>query len=256
MMQDDFLGFAPSSTAIVTGAASGIGQATAQVLTELGLTVLGLDIDADGLSSLALGERFHPFVCDTSDASAVDALLPELFRQFGDIAFLVNNAGPPSSLSFDIDEGLAKTAGAMQRFTARWLEAVQSTDASVVSVASVAGIASGGPSPQLVPGRGGAMENGWYPIGKAAIGGMTRWFAVSADGKARANAVAPGITVTPRLKDITQGAYGKATLARVPLKRLATPDEIARVIVFLLSPAASYINGQTIVVDGGGTQVF
>jgi 3-oxoacyl-[acyl-carrier protein] reductase len=126
----------------------------------------------------------------------------------------------------------------------------------VASVASVAGVASGGPPPALISGRGGAAENGWYPIGKAAIAGMTRWFAVSSAGRIRANAVAPGITVTPRLQDITKGAYGKSIIERVPLGRLATPDEIARVIVFLLSPAASYINAQVIVVDGGGTQVF
>jgi 3-oxoacyl-[acyl-carrier protein] reductase len=256
MSRNDFLGFPAGATVIVTGAASGIGHAATELLITLGLTVLALDIDKDGLEKLPKHPALHTFPCDTSDRAQVEALLPKLAKEFGEIAFLVNNAGPPSSVNFTIEEGLAKTAGAMQFFTAAWLKTNPPAGASVVSVASVAGVASGGPPPALISGRGGAAENGWYPIGKAAIAGMTRWFAVSSAGRIRANAVAPGITVTPRLQDITKGAYGKSIIERVPLGRLATPDEIAHVIVFLLSPAASYINAQVIVVDGGGTQVF
>src|SRR3546814_8189195 len=81
---------------------------------------------------------------------------------------------------------------------------------------------------------------------------MTRWHAVSAAGRYRANAVAPGITRTPRLGDITAGAYGRDVLARTPLGRLGEAQDMARAILFLLSPAAAFVNGQTLVVDGGG----
>src|SRR3546814_9807038 len=69
--------------------------------------------------------------------------------------------------------------------------------------------------------------------GKAAIAGMTRWHAVSAAGRYRANAVAPGITRTPRLGDITAGAYGRDVLARTPLGRLGEAQDMARAILFL-----------------------
>lgn len=257
-MAIDFLNFDKDAQAIVTGAASGIGEATTRLLCGQGLTVIGIDIDGERLSALDLGDRFHPMVADTGNPDAIEAMFAQIAERFGPACHLVNNAGPPSALPLTIEEGLAQTAGSVQRMTAAWEAALppSADQASVVNVASVAGVVSGGPPPALISGRGGAANNGWYPAGKAAVTGLTRWQAVSSAGKYRANAVAPGITMTPRLGDITGGAYGRDVLARTPAGRLATAPEIANAIVYLLSPAASYVNGQTLVVDGGGTLAF
>lgn len=258
-MTHAFPGFAAGTRAIVTGAASGIGEATVEILCSLGLDVVGVDIDAERLAALEpSGGSFSTEIADTGNPEAVDALFTRLADRFGPIPHLVNNAGPPSSMSLSIEQGLALSAGSVQRMTAAWADLLDEDcqQASVVNIASVAGALSGGPSPHLLAGRGGAEQNGWYPAGKAAIAGLTRWQAVSAAGRFRANAVLPGITVTARMGDISTGVYGREVIGRTPLGRLARPDEIANAIVFLLSPAASFINGQSLAVEGGGTLAF
>lgn len=252
----DFLGFPDDATAVVTGAASGIGLATAGELLCQGLRVIGIDINGPGLAALDLGPDFTPRTLDTADPNAVAAMFGALRAEFGPIGYLVNNAGPPSFLPLTIEEGLAHTAGSVQRVTAAWSDGPLPEGASVVNLASVAGAVAGGPPPAMLAGRGGARANGWYPAGKAAVGGVTRFQAVSADGRYRANAVAPGVIETPRIGDLTQGAYGRLMIERSPLSRLGQAVEVAKVIVFLLSPAASFVNGTTTVVDGGGTIVY
>jgi NAD(P)-dependent dehydrogenase (short-subunit alcohol dehydrogenase family) len=93
----------------------------------------------------------------------------------------------------------------------------------------------------------------WYPATKAAITGYTRHLATYSRDQVRANAVAPGMTDTPRLAGFTASEIGQRVLRRIPAGRLARPDEIAWAILFLLSPLASYINGALLVVDGGWT---
>jgi 3-oxoacyl-[acyl-carrier protein] reductase len=255
----DFLGFPPGSVAVVTGVASGIGHQLAIQLLAQGVTVVGLDINEAGLNKLDLGAGFHPRLLNTADRDAVDALFPKLREAFGPIAYLANNAGPPSSAPLSIEEGLAQTAGSVQIMTAAWSKTAPPTGAAVVNVASVAGAFSGGPPPAVVADRiaaAGGIGNGWYGAGKAAIAGLTRYQAVMSAGAYRANAVAPGVIETPRIGDLTSGAYGKLMIERSPLGRLGQPDEVARVITFLLSPAASFVNGITLVIDGGGTLVY
>lgn len=252
----DFLGFPQGGVAVVSGVASGIGQQLAIQLLAQDLTVIGLDINRAGLEALDLGPRFHPRLLNTADRAAVDSLFPELLAEFGPIAYLANNAGPPSSAPLSIEEGLAQTAGSVQIMTAAWAKTAPARGAAVVNVASVAGAFSGGPPPSVVKDRmGGVVGNGWYGAGKAAIAGLTRYHAVMSAGAYRANAVAPSVIETPRIGDLTKGAYGKLMMERSPLGRLGQPDEVARVIVFLLSPAASFVNGVTLVIDGGGTLV-
>ena len=93
----------------------------------------------------------------------------------------------------------------------------------------------------------------WYPAAKAAIMGYTRHLAAYRSDDVRANAVAPGMTDTPRLRGFTASDVGQRVLQRIPLHRLGTPEEISWAILFLLSPLASYINGVLLTVDGGWT---
>src|SRR5690606_6910796 len=209
-----------------------------------------------GLAALDLGPAFVGLPLDTGDPEAVEQALAELRASVGPIGYLVNNAGPPSATPLTIEEGLARTAGSVQRVTAAWASGGLPAGASVVNVASVAGAVSGGPPPSVLAGSNSRPSNGWYAAGKAAVGGVTRHQAVSAAGGYRANAVAPGVIDTPRIGDLTSGAYGLLMIERSPLGRLGQPEEVARAIVFLLSPAASFINGVTLVVDGGGTLVY
>lgn len=250
----DFLGFPAGSVAVVSGVASGIGKALAGLLVGQGLTVIGLDINEAGLAGLDFGPGFTARHHDTADKSATEALFPALREAFGPIGYLANNAGPPSSLPLSLEEGMAMTAGSVGAMTAAWAKTEPPAGAAVVNVASVAGTLSGGPPPIMVAGRG--TGNGWYGAGKAAIAGLTRFQAVAAAGRYRANAVAPSVIETPRVGDLTQADYGKMLIARTPLGRLGRPEEVAHAIAFLLSPAASYINGTTLVIDGGGTIVF
>lgn len=252
----NFLAYPNDAVAIVTGAASGIGRETVVQLLGQGVTVIGLDIDQAGLDALDFGANFSAHALDTGDGAAITALLPRLRREFGPIGFLVNNAGPPSSADLTIEQGLAKTAGSVQQMTAAWVALDLPEQAAVVNVASVAGTLSGGPPPAMLAGRPGVGGNGWYGAGKAAIGGVTRFHAVFGLGRYRSNAVAPGVIATPRMGDLTKGPYGELMIERSPLGRLGQAGDVASAITFLLSPAASFINGVTLVVDGGGTLVY
>lgn len=253
---EDFLGFSKAAVCIVTGAASGIGRETCRLLLAQGLTVIGLDINAEGLSGLAFGDRFHGHVLNTGDAEAIRTLLPKLRQTHGQIGYLVNNAGPPSSADLSIEQGLAQTAGSVQNLAQAWAGLDLPEQAAMVNVASVAGTYSGGPPPAMLAGRITSDMNGWYGAGKAAIGGVTRFHAVFALGRYRSNAVAPGVIATPRMGDLTDGPYGKMMIERSPLGRLGQAEDVANAIVFLLSPSAAFINGVTLTVDGGGTLVY
>src|SRR3546814_12741506 len=110
MMAFDFLGFPEGRSAIVTGAASGIGAATAQMLCAAGLTVIGVDIDADRLHGLDPGPAFHPHVFDTGKPDEVERHMARIAAAHGPILHQVNNAGPPYSLQLTLQPGLAPTA--------------------------------------------------------------------------------------------------------------------------------------------------
>jgi NAD(P)-dependent dehydrogenase (short-subunit alcohol dehydrogenase family) len=241
----DFLGFPDRSVVVVTGAASGIGEATAKLASSVGLAVSAWDIDLPRLEKVgaeitAAGGRLQALEVDISDTAAAASAFAKAGAELGPVGLLVNNAGPTSTLDLGFQNGVSKSLGVLGTVTEAWLRTDGAHDGVVVNVASVAGTLTGA----------GMMS--WYPAAKAGIAGYTRWLAAKRPAGIRANAVAPGSTVTPRNQ--TEGtAEGERIKARIPMRAFAQPRDIAAAIIFLLSPAAGHINGVLLPVDGGTT---
>jgi NAD(P)-dependent dehydrogenase (short-subunit alcohol dehydrogenase family) len=235
-------GFSPGDVVVVSGAGSGIGRATARHAAHLGLSVAAWDVDESSVRSTVTeiekaGGSARAVHADVTDDDAVESGFAETLL-LGQPRFLVNNAGPPSSQPLEFERALAVAAGSVRRMTETWLKGTPPDGASVVSIASVAGNFIG-------------TDSDWYCAAKAAIAGYTRYLAARHGGRIRANAVAPGMTDTPRLASFADSELGRRVLARVPMHRMATPQEIGWAVLFLLSPLASYINGVVLPVDGG-----
>lgn len=244
-----FLGFPRSASIIVTGAASGIGRRIAHDAARLGLGVSAWDVDEGGLAGLQ-GEvsdaegRVLPLCVDVDRPSEIAEALDRTAAELGPVGHLVNNAGPSSFGGLEFDDGLVRAVGSVRHVTAAWLQRPGSHDGSVVNISSVAGSITGG----------GATD--WYAAAKAAIAGYTRFLALNRPNGVRANAVAPGFTRTPRTEAFLDSEAGVAALARNPMQRAAGPEEISPAVLFLLSPAASYVNGALLPVDGGAVIVL
>jgi NAD(P)-dependent dehydrogenase (short-subunit alcohol dehydrogenase family) len=237
-------GFASGDTVIVTGAGSGIGRATALNAAAMGLRVAAWDLNGDGVTATATeitdnGGQAVAVTCDVGSDEQVAAAL-DASAQLGPARYLVNNAGPASASALDFEFALTLCVGSMRRVALAWLERGHVDGAALVNVSSVAGNFVG-------------TQPDWYPAAKAAIMGYTRHLAAFRSDDVRTNAVAPGMTDTPRLQGFTASETGQRILTRIPLHRLATPDEISWAILFLLSPLAAYVNGALLVVDGGWT---
>ena len=242
---------------VITGAADGIGWASAQCFAARGWRVALLDLRGEAAAerAAALGEGHLAQACDVSDADSVGAAVAAVHAAVGRIQALVNNAG----ISEQNAPTLAQTAAGFDRVLAvnlrgcflmsQALLAVMSEQprdgrggrGAIVNLGSIASL--GG-----IPGRNG------YSAAKAGVLGLTRTMA-SEWGRSgiRVNAVAPGYVRTDLVADLERRGTidGRAIARRTPLGRMADPDEIAEAIVFLASSAASYITGATLSVDGG-----
>ena len=241
-----------SATVPVTGAASGIGRPVCKLLRSVGATPLLLDFNERTLEAAvqevypdAAGTARYGYVVDVSRSEAIDACFAGIERDHGLATHAVANAGVSFAAHvLEIkDEQWHRLMdvnlhGVMYFCRAAARHLTVRKQGSIVTMASIAGMM--------------AKENRIaYASYKAAVINLTRALALDlADHAVRVNAVAPGVIDTPL--QVTAN-FRESVSARAPLRRPGTADEIANAVLFLLSDMASYITGETLVVDGGLT---
>jgi len=235
--------------AIVTGASSGIGFGTAVKLAGMGMAVLGTGRDAGKLEQLAKAidapQRVATLAVDLTADDAPRRVVDLALSRWGRIDFLINNAGvgSPKPLHETDDAMLDHFLGLMLRAPFRLARDVlphMKPGSAIINVTSTFAVIGGR--------RGGA-----YSAAKGGLTALTTHIACQYGAAGiRCNAVAPGVTVTPmtegRLED---PLFKRINVEMTPHQRLGTVEDIASTIAFLCSPGGSFINGQTIVVDGG-----
>lgn len=236
-------------TILVTGAASGIGHACAQMLVDRGEQVVGVDLQRPSIRSPA--ERFEPAIADVSSAADCAAAVQTAVRRFGKLDALVHCAATHSSKTWDqldaddFNRVLAvNVTGSFLIAQAAARQMVGRNRGAIVLTASTAVIAAatGGES-----GRGGPA----YIASKAAITGLVRTLARSlGPSGVRVNAIAPGVVDTPMIAGYSPENRA-ASAARTVLGRIGRPDDIAEVACFLVSDAARYMTGEVVIVNGG-----
>lgn len=241
------MGLLEGCRAIVTGGASGIGEATCRRFVDEGARVVVLDSDGDRATAVAERLGATAVVADVADAEAMATAIPKAAEALGGLTCLVNNAGtgnvmpladyPDAEWDRLLDVNLRGTFHGLRAALPLLRDA--GGIGNVINVASVSG---------LRPTRGEAP----YSAAKAAVVSLTRSAALEYAPEVRVNAVAPGFIATPLTGfAVADPAHADPIAAGTPLGRIGTADEVADVIVFLASPLARYVTGETVVVDGG-----
>jgi NAD(P)-dependent dehydrogenase (short-subunit alcohol dehydrogenase family) len=245
---DEFL--LTDKVAIVTGASSGLGVAFAHALAEAGAAVVLGARRTDRLTSVAAtiqaaGGRALAVPADVADPDACTALAAAAMAEFGQVDILVNNAGlgtaypatreTPEQFREVIDVNLNGSY-----WMAQACGRVMRPGSSIVNISSVLGLTTAG------------MPQAAYSASKAALMGLTRDLAQQWTGRKgiRVNAIAPGYFATEMTDQYPPG-YLDSMRSRMLIPRMGKLEECAATLVWLASPAAGYVTGQTIVVDGG-----
>ena len=238
---------------LITGGAQGIGEACARLFLEQGAKVVIVDIHNERGQSLVsqLQQQGHEILFIASDIGnkvEVDAVIKQVISQHGRLDVLVSNAGIFKAAPFlevsesDFDEVLRvnlKGAFLIGQAAARVMK--DQGGGAIVHMSSVNGVLA-------IP------EIASYNVSKGGLNQLTRAMALAlADDGIRVNAVAPGTIATELASKavLTSDEARNKILGRTPMKRLGSPSEIAHVVAFLASDAASYITGEVITVDGG-----
>lgn len=238
--------------ALVTGAASGMGRATADLFAREGATVAATDINEAGLKQVvneikAEGGKVEGWLMDVLDAAAITRVVAEIVARFGRLDIVVNNAGFGAFRKIDAegydavwDRAITGLLTAHQRIIRAALPALRKSDAArIVNIASTEGLgATPGDSP--------------YAVAKTGVIGLTRALAVDLGPEGiTVNCICPGPIRTGLTDPIPEEHKEIFAKRRTALKRYGYPEEVAHITFSLCLPAASYITGAAIPVDGG-----
>lgn len=234
-------------TAIVTGAAQGIGLAIATTLAGHGARVTIADLDGAKAQAAAdaIGPAARGVACDVTDEASVAALVAGAVAEYGGLDVIVNNAG------ITRDASLRKMT--LESFQAVITVHLQGTWLGIRAASEVMREARSGSIINIssMSGKSGNPGQTNYSAAKAGIVGMTKAAAKElAHHGVRVNAIQPGLIRTPMTEAMSAEAYA-ATEATIPMRRAGEPEEIANVVAFLASDLSSYMTGAVLEVSGG-----
>jgi NAD(P)-dependent dehydrogenase (short-subunit alcohol dehydrogenase family) len=245
-----------NKVALVTGAASGMGLATAKAFAEAGAAVALADVNEDGARSAAealaaAGHRAIGIRCDVANLDEVAAMVTETVSTFGRLDAAFNNAGVQSPVAETADAdpkdyhfvmGI-NLQGVWNCMKYELLQMRQQGSGAIVNNSSLGGLV-------------GIAERGIYHASKHGVVGLTKSAGLEyASRGIRINAVCPGIIETPMVMGMleTQPEAMEEMMKEVPIKRLGRAEEIADAVLWLCSPASSFVIGHALPVDGGYT---
>jgi meso-butanediol dehydrogenase / (S,S)-butanediol dehydrogenase / diacetyl reductase len=235
--------------AIVTGATGGIGFGCATKLADMGMAVLATGRNENRLAELAAAisdsDRIATLAVDLIDEEAPKRIVDSAIERWGHIDFLVNNAGvgSPKPLHETDDETLDYVLAVMLRAPFRLARDVlphMRPGSAIINITSTFAVVGG-------------LRGGPYSAAKGGLTALTTHIACQYGSQGiRCNAVAPGVIDTPMTEQRLQDQrFRRLNTEMTPHQRLGTVDDVASTVAFLCSPGGSFINGQTIVVDGG-----
>lgn len=236
--------------ALVTGASRGIGHAIAIALAKAGITVIGTATTAEGAEKIsrtfaAENLKGEGKVLNVNDAIAIEKLITDIEKQFAAPTILINNAGITHDnlmlrmKDSEWEEVISTDLTAVFHLSKRCLKNMLKAHwGRIINISSIVGV-TGNPG----------QTN--YAAAKAGLIGLSKSLASEmASRNITVNVVAPGYIDTEMTRALTD-AQKQAIIQQIPLQRIGRPEEVAAIVTFLASPAASYITGQTIHVNGG-----
>jgi len=245
-----------NKVALVTGAASGMGLATAKAFAEVGAAVAVADVNGDGARAaadalVAAGHKAIGIRCDVADLDEVAAMVKQTVSTFGRLDMAFNNAGVQSPVAetadadpkdYDFVMGV-NLRGVWNCMKHELLQMRKQGSGAIVNNSSLGGLV-------------GIAERGIYHASKHGVVGLTKSAGLEYAAKGiRINAVCPGIIETPMVMGMleSQPEAMAALLKEVPMGRLGRAEEIADAVLWLCSPASSFVIGHALPVDGGYT---